>query len=89
MTERDSVGFTGGLTVNPASIDANIFPMLSLAPDLKAAIRESGLKGVHAMALMKLSAKKFGEDREKAQSIRVKTTQRVAEKLPLGKRKWC
>jgi len=34
------------------------------------------------MALMKLSAKKFGKTEEKAQSIRVKTTQRViAEKL--------
>jgi ParB family chromosome partitioning protein len=70
------------LQLNPASIDANIFPMLSLAPDLKAAIRESGLFGVHAMALMKLSMKNLGKTEEEAQSIRVNTTQKViAERL--------
>ncbi|NER47127.1 MAG: ParB/RepB/Spo0J family partition protein [Symploca sp. SIO1A3] len=70
------------LQLNPASIDANIFPMLSLAVDLKAAIRESGLFGVHALALQKLSAKNLKLSEQKAKSIRVKTTQRVlAEKL--------
>lgn len=69
------------LQLNPASIDANIFPMLSLAEDLKIAIR-SGLKGVHAMALQKLSAKNLGLSEQKAQSIREKTTQKViVEKL--------
>ncbi|WP_026736028.1 ParB/RepB/Spo0J family partition protein [Fischerella sp. PCC 9605] len=67
------------LQLNPASIDANIFPMLSLASDLKAAIR-SGLKGVHAMALQKLSAKNLGVSEEDAQSIRVDTTQEVMTK---------
>jgi ParB family chromosome partitioning protein len=70
------------LQLNPASIDANIFPMLSLAVDLKAAIRSSGLKGVHAMCLQKLSAKNLGKTGEEAESIRVETTQKViAEKL--------
>ncbi|BAZ02884.1 ParB-like partition protein (plasmid) [Tolypothrix tenuis PCC 7101] len=69
------------LQLNPASIDANIFPMLSLAEDLKIAIR-SGLKGVHAMALQKLSAKNLGLSEQKAKSIREKTTQKViSEKL--------
>ncbi len=69
------------LQLNPASIDANIFPMLSLAEDLKAAIR-GGLKGVHAMALQKLSAKNLGVSEEEAQLIRVSTTQKVmTEKL--------
>lgn len=73
------------LQLNPASIDANIFPMLSLAPDLKAAIRESGLKGVHAMALQKLSAKNLGKTEPEAQSIRVNTTQKaIAEKLSVS-----
>lgn len=67
------------LQLNPASIDANIFPMLSLATDLKTAIRTSGLKGVHAMCLQKLSAKNLGKTEKKAQSIRVKTTQKVIE----------
>ena len=70
------------LQLNPASIDANIFPMLSLAEDLKAAIRSKGLKGVHAMALQKLSAKNLGAIEEEAESIRLNTTQKViAEKL--------
>jgi len=70
------------LQLNPASIDANIFPMLTLAPDLKAAIRELGLKGVHAIALQKLSAKNLGLTEEEAQLIRSETTHKViAEKL--------
>ncbi|MGB7449711.1 MAG: ParB/RepB/Spo0J family partition protein [Ornithinimicrobium sp.] len=70
------------LQLNPASIDANIFPMLSLAADLKTAIRTSGLQGVHAMCLQTLSAKNLGKTEKTAQSIRVKTTQKViAEKL--------
>ena len=70
------------LQLNPASIDANIFPMLSLAADLKTAIRKLGLKGVHATALSKLSAKNLGLSESEAQSIRVNaTTQVIAEKL--------
>jgi len=70
------------LQLNPASIDANIFPMLSLAEDIKTAIRSKGLKGVHAMALQKLSAKNLGVTEEEAESIRLNTTQKViAEKL--------
>lgn len=80
--EQAVLGLLLDLQLNPASIDANIFPMLSLAPDLKAAIRESGLFGVHAMILQKLSAKNLGKTESEAQSIRVNTTQRViAEKL--------
>ncbi|MBD2771308.1 ParB/RepB/Spo0J family partition protein [Iningainema tapete] len=70
------------LQLNPASIDANIFPMLSLAEDIKDAIRSKGLKGVHAMALQKLSAKNLGVTDEVAKSIRLNTTHNViAEKL--------
>lgn len=69
------------LQLNPASVDANIFPMLALSEDLKIAIR-SGLKGVHAMALQKLSAKNLELSEKKAQSVREKITQKViAEKL--------
>ena len=70
------------LQLNPASVDANIFPMVSLGDDLKTAIRESGLFGVHAIALSKLSAKNLGQPEAKAKTIRVKTTEKVvAEKL--------
>ncbi|MDF5730874.1 MAG: ParB/RepB/Spo0J family partition protein [Rhizonema sp. PD38] len=82
--EQAVLGLLLDLQLNPASIDANIFPMLSLAEDIKAAIR-SGLKGVHAIALQKLSAKNLGVTEEKAQSIRVNTTQKVmTEKLSVS-----
>ncbi|MHC5748313.1 MAG: ParB/RepB/Spo0J family partition protein, partial [Nostoc sp.] len=80
-SERAILSLLLDLQLNPASIDANIFPMLSLAEDLKLAIR-AGLKGVHAMALQKLSAKNLGLNEQKAQLIREKTTQKVvSEKL--------
>ncbi|NJM74184.1 MAG: ParB/RepB/Spo0J family partition protein [Scytonema sp. RU_4_4] len=80
-SEKSVLALLLDLQLNPASIDANIFPMLSLAEDLKAAIR-SGLRGVHAMALQKLSAKNLGVSEEEAQLIRVNTTQKVmTEKL--------
>lgn len=70
------------LQLNPASIDANIFPMLSLASDLKEAIRHQGIKGVQAMALQTLNAKNLGISDKKAEAIRIKTTQQVfQEKL--------
>jgi len=66
------------LQLNPASVDANIFPMLSLADDIKAAIR-TGLKGMHAIALQKLSAKNLGVGEELARSLRMETTKKVIE----------
>ena len=75
--ERAVFGVLLDLQLNPASVDANIFPMLSLADDLKSAIREQGLKGVHAIALSKLSVKNLGVSEEEAREIRVKTTQQV------------
>lgn len=78
-SERAILSLLLDLQLNPASIDANIFPMLSLAEDLKLAIR-AGLKGVHAMALQKLSAKNLGLTEQKAQLIREKTTQKVVAK---------
>ncbi|MBW4558216.1 MAG: ParB/RepB/Spo0J family partition protein [Trichormus sp. ATA11-4-KO1] len=80
-SERSVLSLLLDLQLNPASIDANVFPILSLAEDLKVAIR-GGLKGVHAMALQKLSAKNLDSTEEEAQSIRVEITQKViAEKL--------
>ena len=80
-SERAILSLLLDLQLNPASIDANIFPMLSLAEDLKLAIR-AGLKGVHAMALQKLSAKNLGLIEQKAKSIREETTHKViVEKL--------
>jgi ParB family chromosome partitioning protein len=88
LDEREAAIFTVllDLQLNPASIDANIFPMFSLAEDLKAAIRSSGLKGVHAIALQKLSAKNLGVPELEAEEIRINITQKVlAEKLSVQK----
>ncbi len=84
--EQAVLGLLLDLQINPASVDANIFPMLGLAPDLKAAIRESGLKGVHGMALAKLNGKNLGKTEDEALAIRVQVTQKVmAEKLSATK----
>lgn len=84
--EQAVLGLLLDLQLNPASVDANIFPMLGLAPDLKTAIRESGLKGVHGMALAKLNGKNLGKTEDEALAIRVQVTQRVmAEKLSATK----
>ncbi|MEQ9238035.1 ParB/RepB/Spo0J family partition protein [Coleofasciculus sp. E2-BRE-01] len=84
--EQAVLGLLLDLQLNPASVDANIFPMLGLAPDLKTAIRESGLKGVHGMALAKLNGKNLGKTEGEALAIRVQVTQRViAEKLSATK----
>jgi ParB family chromosome partitioning protein len=88
LDEREAAIFTVllDLQLNPASIDANIFPMLTLAEALKAAIRSSGLKGVHAIALQKLSAKNLGVPESEAEEIRINVTQKVlAEKLSVQK----
>jgi ParB family chromosome partitioning protein len=73
------LGLLLDLQLNPASIDANIFPMLYLGEDLKLAIREKGLKGVHAMALQTLNAKKLNISDKKARSVRIKATSQVIE----------
>ena len=67
------------LGLNPASVTANDFRMLSLFPDLQAAIRDSNLKAAHAMVLQRLSAKKLKIDEKKIVKIRVETTQKVVE----------
>lgn len=71
-----------GLQLNPASVDANIFPMLDLAPDIKTAIREQGLKGSQAMLVNQLSAKNLDISAKKAEKIRQETiTQVLTEQL--------
>jgi ParB family chromosome partitioning protein len=56
-TEKTIIETLLGLQLNPASISANVFPMLGLYDDLKQAIRAQGLGGMHALALQRLSDK--------------------------------
>lgn len=68
------------LRLNPASVNANIFPMLGLSVDLKQAIREQGLGGMQAKALQKLSSKKLGLSESAAKKVRSRVTKQVLEK---------
>lgn len=68
------------LQLNPASVDANIFPMLTLLSDLKTAIREQGLKGSQAMVLQQLSAKNLEVKPKKADTLRQQATTKVIQK---------
>ena len=67
------------LALNPASVKANLIPMLSLPKDLKAAIRELGLKGAHALALTVLSAKTLKTSERQATKERIEATNQVIE----------
>lgn len=67
------------LGLNPASVTANDFRMLSLFPDLQVAIRESNLKAAHAMVLQRLSAKKLWIDEKRVSKIRFEATKKVID----------
>jgi len=70
------------LQLNPASVDANIFPMLTLSSDLKTAILKQGLKGSQALVLQQLSAKNLEVKPKKADTLRQQaTTKVIQEKL--------
>ena len=65
------------LQLNPSSIEANIFPMLSLKDDLKTAIREHGIVGNQAIALQTLNHKNLGISDRRARSLRIDATKKV------------
>jgi ParB family chromosome partitioning protein len=78
-TERTVLLVLLELQLNPASVDANLLPMLGLADDLKDAIRNLGLKGVHAITLQKLSAKNLNLSQAKAKRVREDVTKKVVQ----------
>ena len=65
------------LQLNPSSIEANIFPMLSLKNDLKTAIREHGIAGNQAIALQTLNPKNLGISDRRARTVRIDATKKV------------
>lgn len=70
------------LQLNPASVNANIFPMLALPKDLKQAIREQGLGGMQALALGRCNAKTLGLSEIAASKVRMEILKKVLkEKL--------
>ena len=78
-TERTVLLVLLELQLNPASVDANLLPMLGLVDDLKDAIRNLGLKGVHAITLQKLSAKNLNLSQAKAKRVREDVTKKVVQ----------
>lgn len=69
---------------NPASIDANVFPCLKFADDLKSAIRQNGLGANHARLLQQLSSKNLKVEDIVAEQIRQDATMQVLqEKLTI------
>lgn len=78
--EQDLLLLLLELGLNPASVKANLMPMLGLPQDLKDAIRHRGLKGAHALALVTLSAKALSIAEKEATKERVKATDQVLKK---------
>jgi ParB family transcriptional regulator, chromosome partitioning protein len=78
-TEEKLLAALLDLALNPASVKANLIPMLSLPLDLKTAIRGRGLKGAHALALTVLSAKTLKTSERIAKKERMEATNRVIE----------
>lgn len=71
--------------LNPASINANVFPMLAIANDLKEIVREFGLDASKVRELNKLSAERLNLDAAAAAKVRSQTARRVAiENLSLS-----
>lgn len=83
-----------GLQEHPATLNRNVFPTLSLTPDLKAAVRERVLGCAQALVLNRLCADNLGISKEDALKLRnqgveivlannlseIKTQQWVAER---------
>ena len=73
------------LQLNPNSIKAHVFPLLSLPDDLKQAIREAGIESSKARELNKLSAESLGVADDHAADLRSQMIQKVVEeKLSLS-----
>ena len=68
-----------GLQLNPSSVNANIFPMLGIQDDLKQAIREQGLGGLHALALNRITASKLDVTNATARKRRKKLLKEVLD----------
>lgn len=66
--------------LNPASVNANIFPVLSYPEDLKDAIRSVGLEDGKVRELAKLNSERLKINQQKAKQIRTQATKQVIDK---------
>lgn len=65
------------LQEHPASLNRNIFPILNLTPDLKAAVREQSLGCPQALILNRISAAQLGISERQAKTLREKGIKEV------------
>lgn len=65
------------LQEHPTSLNRNVFPILNLAPDLKAAVREQSLGCPQALILNRLSATQLGISERQALKLREKGVREV------------
>lgn len=69
-----------GLQEHPASLNRNIFPVMNLAPDLKAAVRLQSLGCTQALILNRLSAAELSIPERQALKLREKGIREVLNK---------
>lgn len=69
-----------GLQEHPASLNRNIFPVMNLAPDLKAAVRLQSLGCTQALILNRLSAAELSIPERQALKLREKGIREVINK---------
>ncbi len=68
-----------GLQLHPASINKHILPLLKVADDVKAAIREYGIEGSKAKQIDRLTPEYLGQSDEDALKIRSEVIQQITE----------
>ena len=68
-----------GLQLHPASINKHILPLLKVADDVKAAIREYGIEGSKAKQIDRLTPEYLGQSDEDALKIRADVIQQITE----------
>jgi ParB family transcriptional regulator, chromosome partitioning protein len=68
-----------GLQLHPASINKHILPLLKVADDVKAAIREYGIEGSKAKQIDRLTPEYLGQSDEDALKIRAEVIQQITE----------
>jgi ParB family transcriptional regulator, chromosome partitioning protein len=67
------------LQLHPASISKHILPLLKVADDVKAAIREYGIEGSKAKQIDRLTPQYLGQSEENAVKARAEVIQQIAE----------
>ena len=68
------------LQLNPASVSANLFPILKLPEDIKAIIRKTGIESSKAKELAKLTSKALNVSETEVQKQRSQIAEQIVQK---------